>query len=733
MSQGPAGNSTTPVWHVQGTTTLYLVDERHHSIQTLSPQQQSPAAAASAATRQLALHLRASCHVNKVMIHSLNEQGTALLPLATSYFHSDPLQHVLIKPPSSFALDDYISSNNPNNSSSSNATTTRRRRTTYEYKFDADAQSSRGAVGMTTALRASSMASNMGELRISVQAPPLLLPAVVTAANMTRETKDAPQEGGGGNSNNNNIATVWKQELEAHNSNDETDGKVARALTVELRERAGDRRRKRLDRIVERLAEASITSSALRVQINYTIPLESSQIHHLAGFHALTTNQSPHMYTTPGVYGDHEGPRSWLPCLDSAATSHRHSHEIMIRVTAPMRQGLSAVAFGEDFGRQWTLLHDDPGTVGTWNGTATREQLGVAHVDLLERIARTQYSQDDWMMDDAASSSHVIPPDSTSTLDAIQATVTWTSASWTPIPVRSVGFAVGPWKVLEDPEYFGPSAVGDEDDDDDDDEDQGPSFEEKHELFLEAARSNGEGIRQVYFAPLFERKYLHADADPVLLPNTRIHMAPLTAKQYETAAEFDQLVNMCTVGVPHRALSLMRDILAVPYFRTSAYTQVWIPDAVNGGCTSGSFVNCPEVSLNPFLGGAILDSRLLPPVGCRLPYYQGGRVLQFVQARSAVRGWITAALPLGGYDDVGNAYIHSLTESFIISLYERGHGAQGEGKLDGVYVCQTYGTLLSLMIHFVRRCQGRRFLQQAVCSHEWPKQRQFRLSPCGKH
>jgi len=79
-----------------------------------------------------------------------------------------------------------------------------------------------------------------------------------------------------------------------------------------------------------------------------------------------------------------------------------------------------------------------------------------------------------------------------------------------------------------------------------------------------------------------------------------------------------------------------------------------------------------------------MDSRNLPPPGYRLPYYAGGRVLQFLQARCVIRGWITAALPMGTfYDDIGMGYIHSVFESFLMSLYERGHGAIGEGGARG--------------------------------------------------
>jgi hypothetical protein len=184
---------------------------------------------------------------------------------------------------------------------------------------------------------------------------------------------------------------------------------------------------------------------------------------------------------------------------------------------------------------------------------------------------------------------------------------------------------------------------------------------------------------QYYFAPTFARKYIHAQASTSFLPNTDFQFSPLTPRQKDVMAGLDQSVILATAGVANRALSFMKEILALPVFRTVAYSQVWIPGAVHGGSTSGCLNGCPEVSLNPFLGGAIMDSRLLPPVGHRLPFYYGGRALQFLQARSAVRGWIISAIPLGGQDDVGQGYIHTLFESQIMSLYERGHAAHGEG------------------------------------------------------
>ena len=631
-----------PHWHLEGRTTLYVIraaDEGGDANNT-------------SATMSLALHLRSTCVVTDVSVASLgsehnNETSPLLMHnLRTSYHHADPLQHVLIKPPASYTA---VAENNATNSTTSASST---------YRFNADAQSSRGAVGMTTALRVASIASNLGELRISTERP----------NNEMKQTDTQVRQ------------RLWKQELKTI---DKHQGAVLEDMRKELHQgRCHDRRDERLDHVAKLLAEAG--SSALKVTVSYRIALDQSnqQSHgsnyHLGGLHVLAqTTTSPHVYTTTGVYGDHEGPRTWVPCCDSASVSHRATQEWNIQLTAPMSYGLSVVGAGEDMGESKTmLLHK-----GDWNVQEAITQLGKEHVNMLQRI---------WESPGTANV-HVIPMESTSTVESlasIQATVVWSSASWTPIPVRSLGFAIGPFKAMEDSEYFGIStfidAAAEGDDDDDDDEDSGdgatkPTLEEKHLAFVEAARKNGEGIRQVYFAALHERKFIHEHADRMLLPKTKILLTPLTDQQKEISAKFDQTVTYPTVGVPHRALSLMRDVLALPAFRTVSYTQIWIPDAVHGGASNGALNCCPEVLVNPFLGGAIMDSRLLPPMGSVLPFYAGGRVLQFLQARSAIRGWILAALPLGGRDDVGNGYIHSTVESFLMSLYERGYGAYGEG------------------------------------------------------
>ena len=647
-------------WFVQGWTQLYII------MPALNPQ-----AIAASTSRQLALHLRSSSQVTSAQIEILDNTGTGLKKLPTSYRHADPLEHILIKPATSYAIPvDGDASTNGDESS---------------YRFNADSQCSRGAAGITTALRAASIASNLGEIRLSYELSKDKVGA--SRSDLNEEDKKKLYEN-------------WKEVLldtstrRTMSSGPEDEGNVLREAQQELYERSASVRDRRINTVAKRLAE--VGQDAIRVTIGFKIPIKSLQAH-MAGLHVHCSTDgsvhrvvtpalsSPHMYTTAGVFGDHEGTRSWLPCLDSAACRHRSSHEWSIQLTAPYVYGLSVVGAGEDFGKSLTVLHDRIGSDGIQTADAVRE-LGQDHVNLLRLVNATQASSA------KNTEHHVIPPDegvsSITTLNTIQATVVWCSSIWKPVPARSLGFAVGPFKLLEDPEYFGPNAVqegeGDDDDEDDDEEDgegeQAKSLEERHEAFVEAARKNGEGIRQVYFAPVFERKYIHKLADRRLMPRTTIQLLPLSAGQLQRLQDINDAVAYSTVGVPHRALSLMRDILAFPNFRTSSYTQIWIPNAVHGGVTSGALHLCPEVMVNAFLGGGIMDSKLFPPPGSRIPFYQGGRVLQFLQARTVMRGGITAALPLGGLDDVANGYIHSLIECFFMSMYERGHGAHGEGK-----------------------------------------------------
>ena len=277
----------------------------------------------------------------------------------------------------------------------------------------------------------------------------------------------------------------------------------------------------------------------------------------------------------------------------------------------------------------------------------------------------------------------------------------FTSLSWLPCPTRSLGFAIGPFATLYDPEYFRLDHNDDDDDDDDsdsemeimDDGDETPGHYGPSSLSLEeTAKKLGEGIRQLYFAPRDDRRWIHSNVTDELIfgheqPASPVRRPELTTSQLQERKLLEKSILGSTSGVPNRALSLMRDVLALPSYRTSSYTQIWIPNAyMSGDNSGGNMAGCPEVGgCNTFLGGAILDSTLLPPPGMRLPYYDEGRSLQFLQARNALRGWVRTALPLGGDDDVGQGYLHVLIETFLMSLYERGHGAFGEGGGKGSF------------------------------------------------
>lgn len=606
-------------WHFRGTTSLYVINENNN-----------PA-------NHFAMHLRGSCRILQIKVETMsNDAEAALLSVPFSYQHADPLAHVLVKPPQSYVEGEH-------------------QQQQQLPRYDADSQWSRGAVGMTLGLRAASIASHMGELRISMD----MMNMVTTQRAPVLSKHDAIQ--------------FWRNDLRRGFA--PRNGAVAQTLVTKLHGRSTAAREARIHLVAKRLAEASDNSQqvtqklskAMKVTIIFEVALD--RMPHLGGIHS-SHGPTPHVYTTAGILGDHEGPRSWIPCLDSACSKHRASHELLVKVTAPISDGLFTVGCGEDFGVSKTLLHD---FMISNNAVAAEQQLGESHVQMVNEIVKHTLSQSAQHSKDGLAP-HVIPLDPSS-IDSVLATNVWATQIWTPTPIRSLGFAVGPFKVLEDPEYF-----NEETDDDDEDESLGEDGTDQRD-FVEAARKNGEGIRQVYFAPLYERKYIHIDADMMLLQNTILELPRLKSRFLKMSLDLDQTVLASTAGVPLCALSLLRNVLALPTYRTTSYTQIWIPNAVHGGSTSGALHCCPDVLVNPFLGGSIMDARLLPSVGCRLPYYNGGRVLQMLQARCAVRGWITAALPLGECDDVGFGYIHALVESFLMSIYERGHGAYGEGML----------------------------------------------------
>jgi hypothetical protein len=544
---------------------------------------------------------------------------------------------------------------------------------------------------------------------------------------------------------------MWKHDIETTTlmennnsdvSNSDTNSAVLQRIQKELSQRASGRRNSRIHFIAQQMAKSN---HAYKITIQYQIHgLESisrnnsQQNIHLGGLHATLNHNNPFLYTVTGVVGDHEGSRCWVPVLDSCSVQHRSTHNISISITAPISNGLSIVGCGEDYGITETTIYANS---QHRNDTAIRDELGIDIIPSILSKLRT-YCNEDVM----SSNVHIIPTNTASSttasgtnrstmtiedeskqsenatqttlhLDKILATTVWCTHIWSPIPCRSLGFAIGPFKVLDDPEYIQTSLLRQDEDDDENDNDTTDvdgqsgkklSYAERQKILKDTARRNGEGIRQVYLAPKFERKYIyttglsdikhlnhqndyHHRVNTKLIPNTIVQLVPVSSSQRFMSYQINQSITYATTGVPHRALSLMRDLLSIPNYRTNSYTQIFVPNAIHGGCTSGTFHHCPEVLINPFLGGSIMDSRLLPPINVRLPYYHGGRVLQFVQARNAIRGWITAALPLSGNDDVGNGYIHTLFESFIMSLYQRGHGGLGEGGgKHGYFYSQRY-------------------------------------------
>ena len=761
-------------WKVRGTSTLYVTD-------TAPP---------LPTTTQLAFHLRGNCQVTSVQVETMGvvpsdvltpsaavkqEEGVlqsiinnaakkpALETWKTNFDHMDPLEHVLIKPAGSYTETDFLEPP-PDAASSTDTSSNNKSSPSTAKRYDADAQCSRGAAGMTTGLRAASIASNMGELRLSIERPnnaagrPPLKPPAPAPEVPPKDGTSKPKIDEAELRHMAWLKEQWENDLQGNvggaddstsNTNTALGGsKIAHDLHERLHSRTEQRRAARIELVATRLAEASMTEHgrrAFKITVQYEIPTSSSmqqQLLHTGGLHMLpaTPHLPPHIYTTAGVFGDHEGTRSWLPCLDSASYKHRSSHEWTISVTAPMREGLRVVGAGEDFGVSDTRLHYKQPQAN--KAKEARELLGADHVKWVEEIFAPSVMGNNSNAAATTTEPHVIPPDTDVTMrevddeaaikdsttvasmDDILATQIWASTSWMPIPARSLGFAIGPFQVAEDPEYFGLPDIELEE------EEGGDSLGgsgagtlryrrqlqlEREKDRIEDARVRGEGIRQVYFAPFYERKYLHATANTLLLEDSfvddddsssdkndqekeanagddteemarssvvEIHLPPRTSRQHRLSLGLEETVLFATAGVAHRALSLMRDILALPAYRTSAYTQIWIPHAVNGGYSCGALHSCPEVlGANAFLGGAIIDAGLLPPIGKRITFFQGGgRVLQMIQARCAVRGWITACLPLGGQDDVGGGYIHSLIESFMMSFYERGHGAFGEGK-----------------------------------------------------
>jgi len=679
-------------------------------------------------------------------------------------------------------------------------------------RYEADAHATRGTKGITNSIRAASVASSIGELRVNITStvikkenkgsrirlkvgggrntPVDAVPAVEDkSANKVEDEKTAETDLPQLPQSQVDATQCWKDDLlynsfSADNNEDTTTTTGRGSATGEtvqgvmeykmnkemMKHRCQDRKVARIDLIAKSMGGATSCtvnggkgeeenkeewslSPAMKIVIRFSLRHPNNivgQHVNLGGIHFIspssppTSNSTilqhaslstPHVYTTPGTHGDHQGIRSWLPTLDSASPNHRCSHELTIKLTCKQNDGLWPVGSGEDFGYNSSVKHPILGNdcseiIGPLkekktNENSDRYQKGVAEVEQVWNavncgisnvmgVRHARFINDFFYGDDGCGDVKESEPQDTDSQDLVDSssseinmemvqqirhiqpsyvTSIFSSLTWLPCPSRSLGFAIGPFSTLYDPEYF--RLDHDNDDDSDSEIEEDDANDDNGPLSLqETAQKLGEGIRQLYFAPKEDRKWIHSTVTDELIfgyenetGNQRPARPELSTAQLQERRLLEGSVLASTIGVPNRALSLMRDVLALPAYRTSSYTQIWIPNAyMSGDNCGGNMVGCPEVGgCNSFLGGAIMDSTLLPPPGMRLPYYDEGRSLQFLQARNCIRGWTRAALALGGDDDVGQGYLHTLIESFLMSLYERGHGAFGEGGGKGSF------------------------------------------------
>ena len=735
-------NSQTQSWNMKGTTTMYISHTpKLDSLQPLSQEHDSTSTTHSNSNstttprhkRNLALHFRGGygMKVTSATVHlpsklSKEESGNEnavqvpiLQPVTTTISsHLDPLQKILIRPPQTFKQQEMSDSTTTSSTISDSATTDQPNDTKRNIVYEADTQYTRNSEGMMDALRCASIASNFGELRID-----FIAPAIEEDSSCNK--KDI-------------LKQCWNNDLmhsqtSAMSTDSVTIDTIQNQVQKECQERDMNRRMKRIELISEKLASSYLVDKVkgqedptkrkgLNATMGLKLVLEYEKMGmkdnlHLGGIHFHTSNgytKTPHVYTTSGTIGDHEGARTWLPTIDSASSKHRCTHELTIQVTAECREGLWVAGCGEHFGVNRTVLHNIPNYIQDSNDMDVdmdrqtenhvvsipqmmsdelqekmEQVLGKSSVDLIALSFHPDSPlnkyHDNTRSPQKEKQVHVIPPESfmdsfTLAPSLHLATSIWSSSIWNPVPSRSLGFAIGPFGICYDPEYYG-KPEDDNDDEDEDDTDDDQQEKDDYPTISEAAEKKGEGIRQLYFLPKSERSLIHTNAKVIGLEESIFAKRTKSTEQMYSEEKRKLLMSIVgsTAGVPNRALSLMRDILSLPTYRTSSYTQIWIPRAVDGGVSCGTLHACPEISCNPFLGGSIMDSKLLPSPGTRLPYYSGGRTLQFLQARCAVRSWITASISLGGQDDVGHSYILALFEQFMMSLYERSHGAYGEG------------------------------------------------------
>ena len=587
-----------------------------------------------------------------------------------SQYHLDPLRTILQKPASTY-----------------NATTD----INNKESFEADSHCSRGAMGMTDSLRCASLtAQTCGQVQLTCLVP--------SSSSSLPEAKNQ----------SNLIRNCWKKDILQNCKKYKTQYKQQKKL-----------RDDRIQFITQQLSKHSTTTATEQVALKVSIQFElDNNINnddsttattdgnlHLGGINFISSSSSgPYVYTTPGLLGDMTmGVTCWVPTLDSGKSQHRASRTLTVNVTAETQHGLWPTGCGHDFG--WNV------TVRYYSHLTKKLPTSERHSDFLRST----------ILADTRNTKRLL------------ATSIWNNCLWLPCSSRSLGFVIGPFDIHYDTEYY---------DNDDEPSSKDEEDKEQQQMNSTVATTTGEGIRQLYLVPKSERYLIH-DHIPVYSQNNNDdddggdeatkntngsknqsqehvqffggcfsrksllhHIMSCDNYSNKTSKKevvwllmIQRMLKGVTSGVTHRALSLMTDVLGLPScgsIYTNSFTQVWLP--LKGEC-SGTLSNFPSINGcgHVFYGGCVLNGCMLPPISTstttmssspiRWPFYRGGRDLQLLQARCAIRSWILSKVPIGGDDVVGNSYIHTLFECVLLSLYERVYGASGEGGGTDSWYC----------------------------------------------
>lgn len=216
--------------------------------------------------------------------------------------------------------------------------------------YEADTQLSRGGSGFATSLRAAGVASHDGEFKIAFSIPLTITKGHKQEIIFTPDDKQQLQE-------------VWKKDLlQSVALSSSTDNlhpqQVSQplydTLQKNLHDKTSHRRNQRINLVSDLLSKASLSANnknnnnnqlPLKIVIRWrllSIPYNQQPLQR--GLCIISSpSQTPHIYTTSSYT------RGWLPCIDSYFIFGKSSHEMFLSITANQEEGLSIVSSGEDF------------------------------------------------------------------------------------------------------------------------------------------------------------------------------------------------------------------------------------------------------------------------------------------------------------------------------------------------------------------------------------------------